>query len=208
MCVPAIVNLYKQTKEDLFFNMEETLSYGRQTPANFQKIFSISTEPITVSPPRFVPLTLWVDGQYTDHATCSQYELLIHFTRISTNYTSLETNDIICFRNQHMFSKELVRIFPSHKQEHLLGTIVVTKKLNLIGNICFNSHRTSETHFLHQSASTEAIFSSTWNMHAKSLCSEKKPAEAQNRHFHSGHASLCKRWLRGNTLLCTQCAIV
>ena len=136
------------------------------------KKFSMSTEPITVSPPRFVPLTLWVDGQYTDHATCSQYELLIHFTRISTNYTSLETNDR-CFRNRHMFSEELVRIFPSHKQEHLLGTIVVTKKLNLIGNICFNSHRTSETHFLHQSASTEAIFSSTWSMHAKSLRSEK-----------------------------------
>ena len=172
MCAPAIVNLYKQTKVGLFFNMEETLSYGRQTLANFQKIFSMSTEPITVSPPPFVLLTLWVDGQYTDHATCSQYELLIHFTRISTNYTSLETNDI-CFRNQHMFSEVLVHIFPSHKQEHLLGTIVVTKKLNLIGNICFNSHRTSETHFLHQSASTEAIFSSTWNMHAKSLCSEK-----------------------------------
>ena len=58
MCAPAIVNLYKQTKVDLFFNMEETLSYGRQTLANFQKIFSMSTELITVSPPRFVPLTL------------------------------------------------------------------------------------------------------------------------------------------------------
>ena len=112
MCAPAIVNLYKQTKVDLFFNMEETLSYGRQTLANFQKIFSMSTEPITVSPPWFVPLTLWVDGQYTDHAICSQYELLIHFTWISTNYTSTETNDI-CFRNRHMFSEELVRIFPS-----------------------------------------------------------------------------------------------
>jgi hypothetical protein len=46
MCAPAIVNLYKQTKVDLFFNMEETLSYGRQTLANFQK-FSMSIEPIT-----------------------------------------------------------------------------------------------------------------------------------------------------------------
>ena len=53
MCAQAIVNLYKQTKVDLFkfFNMEETFSYGRQTLANFQKIFSMSTEPITVSPP-------------------------------------------------------------------------------------------------------------------------------------------------------------
>ena len=56
MCAPAIVNLYKQTKVDLFFNMEETLSYGRQTLANFQK-FSMSIEPITLSPPRFAPLT-------------------------------------------------------------------------------------------------------------------------------------------------------
>ena len=46
MCAPAIVNLYKQTKVDLFFNMEETLSYGRQTLTNFQK-FSMSIEPIT-----------------------------------------------------------------------------------------------------------------------------------------------------------------
>ena len=42
MCAPAIVNLYKQTKVDLFFNMEETLSYGRQTLANFQKILNVN----------------------------------------------------------------------------------------------------------------------------------------------------------------------
>ena len=56
MCAPAIVNLYIQTKVDLFPNIEETLSYGRQTLGNFQK-FSMSIEPITLSPPRFAPLT-------------------------------------------------------------------------------------------------------------------------------------------------------
>ena len=83
MCAPAIVNLYKQTKVDLFFNMEETLSYGRQTLANFQK-FSMSIEPITLSPLGSLLLHLWVDGQHMIYATCSQHKLFLHFTRIFT----------------------------------------------------------------------------------------------------------------------------
>ena len=175
MCAPAIVNLYKQTKVDLFFNMEETLSYGRQTLANFQK-FSMSIEPITLSPPRFAPLT------FMSWRTTRVWSML-HVLNISYFYTSLGFLQLHiarkhdrCFRDKHMFRKEfykmLVRIFLQHKQAHLFGTIVVINNLNLIGSICFNSHRTFETHFLRQSASTEAIFSSTWNLHAKSLCSE------------------------------------
>ena len=41
-------------------------------------------QPITLSPPRLVPLLLLVDGQHTEHATCSQQRLLIHFPRIPT----------------------------------------------------------------------------------------------------------------------------
>ena len=41
-------------------------------------------QPITLSPPRLVPLLLSVDGQHTDHATCSQQRLLIHFPLIPT----------------------------------------------------------------------------------------------------------------------------
>ena len=41
MCAPASVNLYKhKTKADLFLkykHVEETMSYGRHTLANFQK---------------------------------------------------------------------------------------------------------------------------------------------------------------------------
>ena len=109
----------------------------------------------------------------------------LHVLNISYFYTSLKFLQLHiarkhdrCFRDKHMLQKEfykmLVRIFLQHKQAHLFGTIVVTKKLNLIGCTCFSSHRTFETHFLRQSASTEAIFSSTWNLHAKSLCSEDK----------------------------------
>ena len=91
-------------------------------------------------------------------------------------YTSLETMTHvfgvnICFRKE--FYKMLVRIFLHHKQAHLFGTIVVTKKLNLIGNLCLNSHRIIETHFLLQSASTEAIFLQLEICMHISLCSEK-----------------------------------
>ena len=37
MRVPATVNLYKQTKVDLFSTWRKTLSDGRHTLANFQK---------------------------------------------------------------------------------------------------------------------------------------------------------------------------
>ena len=40
MRAPALVNLCIQTKVDLFLNIEETLSYGRHTLANFQKILN------------------------------------------------------------------------------------------------------------------------------------------------------------------------
>ena len=95
----------------------------------------------------------------------------LHVLNISYFYTSLGFLQLHiarkhdrCFRDKHMFRKEfykmLVRIFLQHKQAHLFGTIVVINNLNLIGSICFNSHRTFETHFLRQSVSTEAIFSS------------------------------------------------
>ena len=88
---------------------------------------------------------------YTLHSDFYQYTSLETMTHVFETYT--------CFRKE--LSKMLVRIFLHHKQAHLFGTIVVTKKLNLIGCTCFSSHRTFETHFTHQSASTEAIFSST-----------------------------------------------
>ena len=115
----------------------------------------------------------------------------LHVLNISYFYTSLGFLQLHiarkhdrCLRDKHMFRKEfykmLVRIFLQHKQAHLFGTIVVINNLNVIGSICFNSHRTFETHFLRQSASTEAIFSSTWNLHAKSLCSEKLVSHDSN----------------------------
>ena len=88
---------------------------------------------------------------YTLHSDFYQYTSLETMTHVFETYT--------CFRKE--LNKMLVRIFLHHKQAHLFGTIVVTKKLNLIGCTCFSSHRTFETHFTHQSASTEAIFSST-----------------------------------------------
>ena len=88
---------------------------------------------------------------YTLHSDFYQYTLLETMTHVFETYT--------CFRKE--LNKMLVRIFLHHKQAHLFGTIVVTKKLNLIGCTCFSSHRTFETHFPRQSASTEAIFSST-----------------------------------------------
>ena len=60
---------------------------------------------------------------YTLHLDCYQYTSLETMTRV------FET----CFRKE--LEKMLVRIFLHHKQAHLFGTIVVTKKFNLIGNI-------------------------------------------------------------------------
>jgi len=88
---------------------------------------------------------------YTLHSDFYQYTSLETMTHVFETYT--------CFRKE--LNKMLVRIFLHHKQAQLFGTIVVTKKLNLIGCTCFSSHRTFETHFTHQSASTEAFFSST-----------------------------------------------
>ena len=172
ICAPAIVNLYIQTKVDLFFNMEETLSYGRQTLANFQKILNVNWTDYLKSPSvRSSYIMSW--RQHTVYVACSQHSCL--HTSLGFLPVHIARNNDTCFRNicfRKELDKMLVRIFLHHKQAHLFGTIVVTKKLNLIGCTCFSSHRTFETHFPRQSASTEAIFSSTWNLHAKSLCSE------------------------------------
>ena len=75
--------LKTQTKVGLFFNLEETLSYGQYTRPTF-KNSQCQMQLITLSPPRFAPLILLVDGQHMDHAPCSQQRLLIHFSRFST----------------------------------------------------------------------------------------------------------------------------
>jgi len=114
-----------------------------------------------------VPLgSLLLHNELTDNTRST-----LHVLNISCLHTSLgflpvhiARNNDTCFRNICFWKeldKMLVHIFLHHKQAHLFGTIVVINNLNLIGSICFNSHRTFETHFLRQSASTEAIFSST-----------------------------------------------
>ena len=115
-----------------------------------------------------VPLgSLLLHNELTDNTRSTLHVLNIVVYTLHSDfyqYTSLETMTHvfgikICFRKE--LYKMLVRIFLHHKQAHLFGTIVVTKKLNLIGCTCFSSHRTFETHFPRQSASTEAFFSST-----------------------------------------------
>ena len=70
MCAPATVNLYKQTEVDLFFNIEETLSYGRHTLANFQK-FSMLIATAYLQPPS-VRSSKYYELTDKDHATYSQ----------------------------------------------------------------------------------------------------------------------------------------
>ena len=114
-----------------------------------------------------VPLgSLLLHNELTDNTRSTLHVLNIVVYTLHSDfyqYTSLETMTHIF--ETYAFGKNqikmLVRIFLHHKQAHLFGTIVVTKKLNLIGCTCFSSHRTFETHFPRQSASTEAIFSST-----------------------------------------------
>ena len=100
MCAPAIVNLYTQTKVDLFFNKEETLSYGRQTLANFQK-FSMSIELITK-----VPLgSLLLHYELTDNTWST-----LHIHRINCLYTSLgfARNKDTRFRDKYVFSERIL----------------------------------------------------------------------------------------------------
>ena len=58
------------------------MSYGRYTLAKLSKILNV--QQLTLSPPRLVPLLLLVDGQHTEHATCLQERLLMHFPRMPT----------------------------------------------------------------------------------------------------------------------------
>ena len=182
MCVPAIVNLYIQTKVDLFLITRGNIELWAIHSGQLSKNSQCQLNRILKSPS--------VRSSYIYELTDNTWSTL-HVLNISYFYTSLGFLQLHiarkhdrCFRDKHMFRKEfykmLVRIFLQHKQAHLFGTIVVINNLNLIGSICFNSHRTFETHFLRQSASTEAIFSSTWNLHAKSLCSEKLVSHDSN----------------------------
>ena len=59
-----------------------------------------------------------------------------------------------------------VRILSDNKQAQLSGIILLTNISNLIGNTYFRKHWILEHQYPDQSASTEAIFPSTWSCHA------------------------------------------
>jgi len=95
MCAPASVNLYKHKPKQIYFSIhkriEETLSYGRYTLANFQNSQCQNTTDYIKSPSVHSSI-IFVDGQHTDHVILSQQRWLTHFSRISiTINTSLES---------------------------------------------------------------------------------------------------------------------
>ena len=137
---PASVNLYKhKTKADLFLkykHIEETLSYGRYTLANFQNSQCQNTTDYIKSPSVHSSI-IFVDGQHTDRVILSQRRWLTHFSQISTIInTSLKS----ITSGSEYNNKNAGTHFIYAQQAHLSGIIVVTKKLNLIGNICLNNH--------------------------------------------------------------------
>ena len=82
MCAPAIVNLYKQTKVDLFFNMEETLSYDKLWP-------TFKNSQCQLNRLLKVPLgSLLLHNELADNTRSTlhvQHKLFTHFTRIFTS---------------------------------------------------------------------------------------------------------------------------
>ena len=120
-----------------------------------------------------------VDVQNLDRASLSQQRLLIHFSRILTNAHRSNQDDtfgkeLYNAMNRYSFPKKtLVRIFSFHKQAHQSGITVVTKKLNLIGSMCFSSTEQLKHTFLTNHRQQKQFFFNLKYACERSLCSEK-----------------------------------
>ena len=94
MCAPAIVNLYIQTKVDLFLITRGNIElWAIHSGQNSQ----CPKQPLTLSPPLLVPLLFLVDGQHMHiYGTRDTFTEKIAYTLPSDAYyyTSLEFNDI------------------------------------------------------------------------------------------------------------------
>ena len=162
LCAPTLVNLLFKTKAEYICNsvlnwvIEETLSYGRLTLANFPKNSQCYTRPITYSPPRtllYLQLTYFY-GHDNYNISVTLILTTLHHEK------TLAENSYICS----------VRIFTIHKQAQLYGIVFVTKNKNLIGNTCFRKHRTNWNTYTQPISVNRSNFPSTWSWHAHLVC--------------------------------------